>query len=321
MNISLGKQGNYVKMVHNGIEYGDMQLIAEVYDVMKNLLGMNNEEIADTFEEWNKSELSSYLIEITSIILRKKDDKKDDFVVDYILDKTGQKGTGRWTMEEAVAKGVAAPTLAAAVDARVLSAMKEERVEASRIFHDPEKSTCDRSQTIDDLKAALYASKVCSYAQGLNVIAAASNEYGWEVDLSECARLWTGGCIIRAELLTSIQAAYMRDSSLTNLLVDPSFASEINERTKKWRRVVALCISSGIACPALSGSLAYLDTYRRSRLPASLTQAQRDFFGGHTYERTDEEGRFHTAWTESHKDIGDANQRTAGERDKSHAGQ
>ena len=305
--------GNYVKMVHNGIEYGDMQLIAEVYDVLKNMLGMSNDKMADLFAEWNKSELESYLIEITEKVVRKKDDETGGYVVDYILDKTGMKGTGRWTIQEAAERGVACPTMAASLDTRMLSGRKREREAASEVLEPPEMEDVNKEQVIDDLRAALYASKICSYAQGLSLIKAASDEFGWEVNLSECARLWMGGCIIRAKLLDKIQLAFAKNSSLENLLVDSGFASEINQRSIAWRRIVALCITNGIACPSLCSSLTYLDTYRRARLPANLTQAQRDFFGGHTYERVDKEGRFHTAWTDAHKDIGDANQRTAGE--------
>ena len=306
--------GNYVKMVHNGIEYGDMQLIAEVYDVLKTVLGMSNDEMADLFAEWNKTELDSYLIEITEKVLRKKDSETGEYIVDYILDKTGMKGTGRWTIQEAAERGVACPTMAASLDTRMLSGRKKEREEASKVLKSPEMaSDVDKQQVIDDLRAALYASKVCSYAQGLSLIRAASDEFGWGVKLGECARIWMGGCIIRAKLLDDIQKAFASNSSLENLLVDSGFAAEINRRSTPWRRIVALCITNGIACPSLCSSLTYFDTYRRARLPANLTQAQRDFFGGHTYERTDKEGRFHTAWTDAHKDIGDANQRTAGE--------
>ncbi|KAL7563073.1 hypothetical protein ACA910_022566 [Epithemia clementina (nom. ined.)] len=309
--------GNYVKMVHNGIEYGDMQLIAEVYDVLKNLLNLSNEEMAEVFDDWNKSELSSYLIEITSKILRKKDDQtKEGHVVDFILDKTGMKGTGKWTIQEAAEKGVAAPTMAGALDVRMLSARKEERVEAEKILAGPSDvvRNIEKQQVINDLGAALYASKVCSYAQGLSLIRAASEEYKWNVDLSECARLWMGGCIIRAKLLDQIQNAFSVNPNLANLLVDKDFAVELNGRSPAWRRTVSLCVTAGIGCPSLCSSLTYFDTYRRGRLPANLTQAQRDFFGGHTFERVDKEGRFHTAWTDAHKDIGDANQRTAGEK-------
>jgi 6-phosphogluconate dehydrogenase len=282
---------------------------------MKNILNMSNEEIADQFAAWNKTELDSYLIEITEKCLRKKDEDTGEYVVDYILDKTGMKGTGRWTIQEAAERGVAAPTMAAALDTRMLSARKEERVAASKIFSAPAVLTSvDKDQVLDDLKAALYASKICSYAQGLGLIKAASDEFDWKVDLSECARLWMGGCIIRAKLLDSIQKAFSNNPDLANLLVDDGFAKDIIDRTPAWRRTVALCTTNGIACPSLCGSLTYFDTYRRGRLPANLTQAQRDFFGGHTYERVDKEGRFHTAWTEAHKDIGDVSARADGEQ-------
>jgi len=306
--------GNYVKMVHNGIEYGDMQLIAEVYDVMKNVLSMNNDEIADVFAEWNKGELNSYLIEITEICLRKQDDKGSGYLVDNILDKTGMKGTGLWTAKESAERGVAAPTIVAALNSRVLSSRKKERIAASKIFGPPKIEAVDKDQVISDLRAALYAAKICSYAQGLSLIKAASDEFNWNVDLAECARLWMGGCIIRAKLLDSIQMAFSKNPTLPNLMVDPGFAEEIIGVESSWRRTVALCATSGIACPSLCGSLMYFDTYRRERLPACLTQAQRDFFGGHTYERIDMPGRFHTAWTDAHKDIGDVAGRTAGEQ-------
>ena len=306
--------GNYVKMVHNGIEYGDMQLIAEVYDVMKNILGMNNTEMADQFAEWNQSELNSYLIEITEKCLRKTDSETGEYVVDYILDKTGMKGTGLWTAKESAERAVAVPTVVAALDSRVLSSKKEERVAASKIFAPPKIEVPNKKEVIADLQAALYAAKICSYAQGLSLIKGASEEFNWNIDLSECARLWMGGCIIRARLLDSIQIAFSRNPGLKNLMVDPTFAEHLIGAESSWRRVVALCVTSGIACPSLCGSLMYFDTYRRQRLPACLTQAQRDFFGGHTYERVDKPGRFHTAWTDAHKDIGDVAGRTAGEQ-------
>lgn len=306
--------GNYVKMVHNGIEYGDMQLIAEVYDVLKLALGMGNEEIADVFAEWNKTELDSYLIEITEKIFRKKDDQnKEGHVVDYVLDKTGMKGTGLWTVQEGAGQGVAIPTMSAALDARMLSARLDERQEAAKVLDAPAIKVSDHKQVIDDLRAALYASKVCSYAQGLSLIKTASDKFSWNVDLASCARLWMGGCIIRAKLLYGIQKAFGDNPDLNNLMLDSKFSSELNERSTQWRRVVALCVTSGIACPSLCGSLTYFDTYRRARLPANLTQAQRDFFGGHTYERVDKTGRFHCVWTDAHKDIGDVSGRTAGE--------
>lgn len=310
--------GNYVKMVHNGIEYGDMQLIGEAYDIMRHVLKMSNDEMAAMFEEWNKTELESYLIEITAKILAKKDDQTDKgHVIDYVLDKTGMKGTGRWTIQEAAERSVAAPTMAASLDARYISARKDERVKASSILKGPDMTAAEipvhKGQLLDDIKAALYASKVCSYAQGLGIIRGASNAMGWDVNLSECARMWKGGCIIRAALLQKIQDALARDAQLLNLLLDPIVARELNERTAAWRRVIVVAIGYGIATPSLSGSLNYFDSYRRASLPANLTQAQRDFFGGHTYERTDRDGVFHTAWTDAHKNIGDINERKAGE--------
>lgn len=307
--------GNYVKMVHNGIEYGDMQLIGEVYDILKQIVGLSNEETAKLFEEWNDGELESFLIEITYKILGKKDDLTGEGeVVDYVLDKTGMKGTGRWTVQEAAEQSVAAPTIAASLDARYISGRKSERVAASKVLDGPtDIPAVDKDQVIADLQAALYCAKVISYAQGMSIIKAASDKHGWNVDLSSCARMWRGGCIIRAALLAKIQHALSLDVNLPNLVVDPTFASEINARQMAWRRIVTLSIASGIACPALSASLQYYDQYRRESLPANLVQAQRDFFGGHTYERTDREGTFHTAWTAAHKDLGDLAGRTAGE--------
>lgn len=307
--------GNYVKMVHNGIEYGDMQLIAEVYDVLRSILGAEPPEMAKIFAKWNEGELSSYLIEITSKILERKDDLTENaYVVDKILDKTGMKGTGRWTVQEAAEQSVAAPTIAASLDSRYLSARKDERVAASIVLNGPTKiPATDRDQLIEDLEASLYAAKVCSYAQGLSIIRAASDQNEWNVDLTECARLWKGGCIIRAKLLDKIQKALNNDPDLANLMVDPDFARELNDRHMAWRRVVTLCVASGIACPALSNSLSYYDQYRRANMPANLVQAQRDFFGGHTYERLDREGAFHCAWTDTHHDIGNVKERTSGE--------
>ena len=307
--------GNYVKMVHNGIEYGDMQLIGEVYDILKQVCKLTNEEMAALFAKWNTTELDSYLIEITSKILAKKDEVSGEgYVVDYVLDKTGMKGTGRWTIQEAAERNVAAPTMAASLDARYISGRKDERVVASKILKGPSDiPSIDNTQVMEDLAAALYASKVCSYAQGLSIIEGASNDHDWKVDLAKCASLWRGGCIIRAGLLGKIQAAYENNTSLANLMVDPAFAEELNARQAAWRRIVTLCVASGISCPALSGSLQYYDSYRRASLPANLIQAQRDFFGGHTYQRIDREGVYHTAWTDAHKDIGDIESRTAGE--------
>ncbi|CAM9112169.1 unnamed protein product [Discosporangium mesarthrocarpum] len=307
--------GNYVKMVHNGIEYGDMQLIAEVYDVLKHVAGMPNEELAATFESWNTGELQSFLIEITSKIFSKKDDKTDEgYVLDKILDKTGMKGTGRWTIQEAAERSTAAPTMAAALDARYLSGRKTEREKAAGVLSGPGSiPAVPKEQLVQDIKAALYCSKVCSYAQGMNLIKSASEHFDWGVDLGECARIWKGGCIIRAAFLDDIKAAYVRDPELPNLLVDPDFAAQLLERQSAWRRVVTLCVASGIAAPAMTASLSYFDSYRRARLPANLVQAQRDFFGAHTYERVDMEGTFHCLWDDTHKEIGDVAGRIAGE--------
>ena len=285
--------GNYVKMVHNGIEYGDMQLIAEIYDVLKSLAGLDNPRMAEVFREWNAGELESFLIEITATILDKKDDLTNvppstssssssssssstapsRYITDVILDKTGMKGTGRWTIQEAAERSVAAPTIAAALDARYLSGRKEERVAAASILHGPTQiPRVESSQIVEDCRHALFAAKICSYAQGMCLIRAASDQMHWNIDVCECARSWKGGCIIRAAFLGKIQAAYKNDPHLANLMVDPSFAADLNRRQNSWRRIVSLCVASGIACPSLSASLAYYDSYRRERLPANLTQ-------------------------------------------------
>jgi 6-phosphogluconate dehydrogenase len=308
--------GNYVKMVHNGIEYGDMQLIAEVYDVMNRIIGMSNVDMSRQFARWNDGMLSSYLIEITAKILQKEDDVTGKgYVVDYILDRTGMKGTGRWTVQEAAEQSVAAPTITASLDSRYISGRKDERLAASKILKGPEEMpNVSKLQILEDLENALYCAKVCSYAQGISLIKAASDANGWDVDLSQCVKMWKGGCIIRAKLLDKIQNAFQNDPALQNLMVDPGFANELNQAQLSWRRIVTLCVASGIACPALSASLNYFDSYRRERLPANLTQAQRDFFGGHTYERIDKEGPFHCVWTKAHKAIGNLNERRAGEQ-------
>ena len=302
-----GGAGNFVKMVHNGIEYGDMQLISEAYDVLKTVGGLTNDELAAAFTEWNEAELESYLIEISSIILAKKDDqsgKSDDFLVDKILDKTGMKGTGKWTVQQAAELSIAAPTIASSLDARCLSGLKDERVSAEAFYAKlglapaGAMGAADKKQLINDVRYALYASKVTSYAQGMNLIRAKSNEQGWNLNLGEMARIWKGGCIIRAGFLDRIKNAYDRDSKLPSLLVDEQFAKEMIEREAAWRRVVTAAINAGVSVPSMSGSLAYFDTYRRARSPANLVQAQRDFFGSHTYERTDMEGWYHTLWSD-----------------------
>eukprot|EP00518_Triparma_eleuthera_P003377 CAMPEP_0182454918 /NCGR_PEP_ID=MMETSP1319-20130603/1327_1 /TAXON_ID=172717 /ORGANISM="Bolidomonas pacifica, Strain RCC208" /LENGTH=499 /DNA_ID=CAMNT_0024652947 /DNA_START=157 /DNA_END=1653 /DNA_ORIENTATION=- len=310
--------GNYVKMVHNGIEYGDMQLIAEAYNVMRSVVGMSNEDMSARFAEWNKGELKSYLIEITADILKKRDDKTGQgYVVDKIRDCTGMKGTGMWTVKEAASQSVPAPTIAAALDARFLSGRKDERVAASSILKGPsEVPSVSHDQILEDLQAALYAAKICSYAQGLCLIKAASDAEGWGVSLAECCRIWRGGCIIRSGQLDQMRAAFSKDSGLKNLMIDPDFASGLNQRHCQWRRIVTLCIASGIPCPAFCASLNYYDSYRSASSPANLTQAQRDFFGAHTFERNDMEGKHHVAWTQDHHDVGNLDERTAGDTGK-----
>jgi 6-phosphogluconate dehydrogenase len=294
--------GNHVKMVHNGIEYGDMQLIAEAYDILKTIGGLSNDDLAATFEEWNGGELESFLIEITYKIFQARDDRgadKSGYLVDQVLDKTGMKGTGRWTVQEAAERSVASGTIAAALESRFLSGLKEERVEAEKIITGPaDMPAVDRAQLISDVRQALYAAKICAYAQGMNIIREAAKQNSWTVDLGECACIWKGGCIIRAVFLDRIKAAYDRNPTLANLLIDPEFATEINARQQAWRRIVALCAASGIACPAFSASLAYLDQYRRARLPANLVQSQRDYFGSHKYLRVDGvgDGPVHSEW-------------------------
>ncbi len=293
--------GHFVKMVHNGIEYGDMQLIAEIYDVMKRGLGLKANQIGDIFEEWNKGILDSFLIEITAKILSVTDPETGKFLVDLIVDKAGQKGTGKWTGEIALDLGIAIPTIDAALTGRLLSALKDERVVASKKLTGPSDASvnpADHKKVLAALQDALYASKVCSYAQGMALIRAGSNEYKWNVDLSECARIWEGGCIIRAKLLQTIKQAFKRQGDVNNLLVDPEFSSWIVEHQANWRYAVTTAVNAGIPVPALSASLAYFDSYRCANLPQNLTQAQRDFFGAHTYERVDkpDAGFMHTDW-------------------------
>ena len=305
MYVGPGGAGNYVKMVHNGIEYGDMQLISEAYDVLKTVGGLTNEELAAAFTEWNAGDLSSFLIEISAIIFAKPDDKGEGAIIDKILDKTGMKGTGKWTVQQAADLSIAAPTIEASLDARFLSGLKEERVAAAAVFEklgvaQPTGSaSVDKAELIAKVRAALYVAKICSYAQGMNIIRAKSEAQGWGVDLGALARIWKGGCIIRAAFLDDIRAAYARDPALASLLVDPFFAQGLADRQAAWREVVALAVTAGVAVPGMTASLAYFDTYRRARTPANLVQAQRDFFGSHTYERTDgQAGWFHTLWSD-----------------------
>jgi len=295
--IGPGGAGNYVKMVHNGIEYGDMQLIAEAYDILKNIGGLTNEELHKVFTDYNKSELESFLIEITARIFAKKDEDGKTYVVDKILDKTGMKGTGKWTVQEAAELSVPAATIASALDARYLSGMLDQRIAASKILRGPiDKPQVIKLELIKDVRLALYAAKMCSYAQGMNLISEAGRKNNWNLNLGNIARIWKGGCIIRAIFLDRIKAAYDRNPLLANLLIDKEFAKEMNERHHALRKVVALGLTTGVSVPALSASISYYDSYRRARLPANLTQAQRDYFGAHTYERTDKPGSFHTEW-------------------------
>jgi 6-phosphogluconate dehydrogenase len=292
-----GGSGHYVKMVHNGIEYGDMELIAEAYYLLKRALGLSAHEFHEIFTEWNKAELSSFLIEITAKVFSKVDDDTGKPLVDVILDKAGQKGTGRWMGENALELGISIPTIIAAVNGRILSSQKEERVHASSVLTGPTKKYEGGSQKlIDATRDALYVSKICSYAQGMSLLKKASVEYGYNMDLGAIARIWRAGCIIRARLLNDITSAFNRNKDLPNLLVDDVFRESVNSRQESWRFVIQTAIESGIPMPAMSASLAYYDSYRSERLPANLIQAQRDFFGAHTFERIDKPGTFHADW-------------------------
>ena len=296
--IGQGGSGHFVKMVHNGIEYGDMQLIAEAYDLLKNTLGSTQEELHEIFSEWNKTEeLDSFLIEITADIFKKADEETGKPLVELVMDKAGQKGTGRWTVMSALEIGVSIPTITAAVNARIMSAIKEERVIAAKQLSGPTaKFDGDKKEFINKIRDALYCSKICSYAQGMDLLSKASELNGYNLNLGETARIWKGGCIIRAAFLNKIKAAYDQDSKLPNLLLAPEFKQTILDRQSAWREVVATAAKVGIPVPAFSASLDYFDSFRRDRLPQNLTQAQRDYFGAHTYERTDKEGIFHTEW-------------------------
>lgn len=290
--------GHYVKMVHNGIEYGDMQLIGEAYMLMKDALGMSHEEMHQTFAKWNKGELDSYLIEITTDILSKKDPETGQPLVEMILDKAGQKGTGKWTSQSALDLGISTPTVAEAVFARCISAVKEERAEASSLLSGPKTAFHgDKEEFIESIRQALYASKICSYAQGFSLMQSAAEEYKWDLKLGEIAMIWRGGCIIRAKFLGKIKEAYDRNPSLRNLLVDPYFAEIVQNNQARWRQVVSTAIQMGVPVPGFSSAITYFDAYRNERLWANMIQAQRDYFGAHTYQRVDKEGTFHTEWT------------------------
>ncbi|HZG60407.1 MAG TPA: NADP-dependent phosphogluconate dehydrogenase [Anoxybacillus sp.] len=290
--------GHYVKMVHNGIEYGDMQLIAEAYFLLKHVLGLSAQELHEVFAEWNKGELNSYLIEITADIFTKVDEETGKPLVDVILDKAGQKGTGKWTSQSALDLGVPLPLITESVFARFISAMKDERVKASKILSGPAVKPFegDREHFIEAVRRALYMSKICSYAQGFAQMKAASDEYNWNLQYGNIAMIFRGGCIIRAQFLQKIKGAYDRDPELPNLLLDPYFKEIVENYQQALREIISVAVMRGIPVPAFSSALAYYDSYRMETLPANLIQAQRDYFGAHTYERVDKEGIFHTEW-------------------------
>ena len=299
--IGEGGSGHFVKMVHNGIEYGDMQLICEAYQLMKDVLGMSNDEMHQTFKEWNEGELNSYLIEITADILKFKEED-GSYLVDNILDTAGQKGTGKWTASVALDLGSPLTLIGEAVFSRYLSSIKEERVEASSQLSGPRVSfSGDKAQALKDIHDALYASKMVSYAQGYTLLSDAAKAFNWNLNYGAIAMMWRGGCIIRSAFLTKIKDAYDNNSDLKNLLLDPFFKDKINQSQEGWRRIIAVAISNGVPVPAMSSSLSYFDGYRSERLPANLLQAQRDYFGAHTYERLDgKKGEFfHTEWIQN----------------------
>jgi len=298
--VGSGGAGHFVKMVHNGIEYGDMQMICEAYLIMKLGLGMSSAEMHTIFSEWNKGDLDSYLIEITRDILGTVDDETGQPMVDVILDTAGQKGTGKWTSQAALDLGIPAPTVAEAVFARAMSALKEERVVAEKILSGPDTAfKGDKTEFIEMIRQALYASKICSYAQGYQLMKAAADEYDWDLKFGEIALMWRGGCIIRAQFLGNIKEAFDKKADLQNLLLDDYFKKVIEDSQKAWRKVISTAVELGIPVPAFSSALFYYDSYRNGRLPANLLQAQRDYFGAHTYERIDKERGefFHTNWT------------------------
>jgi 6-phosphogluconate dehydrogenase (decarboxylating) len=292
--------GHFVKMVHNGIEYGDMQLIAETYDVLRRGLGLTTPEAADVFDEWNRGPLESFLIELSAHVCRVADPETGQPLVDVIQDKAGQKGTGKWTAQIALDLAVAIPTIGAAIDARVLSSLKDERVAAGRILAPTDARAsfagADRGAWTSALRDALYAARICSYAQGMALIAAGSAKYSWNISLAEMGRIWKGGCIIRARLLDPVRQAFTANPALVNLLVDPGIARDIQAAAPGWRRVAAAAATAGIPVPALGASLAYFDSYRTPRLPQNLTQAQRDAFGAHKFERVERPGFVHADW-------------------------
>jgi 6-phosphogluconate dehydrogenase len=303
-HIGPGGAGHYVKMIHNGIEYGDMQLICEAYNIFK-AAGFTPDELAEVFTEWNNGDLESYLIQITAEIFKQKDKKTKKPLVDLILDTAGQKGTGKWTVTSALDLGVPLTLIGEAVFSRCLSAQKAERVAASAVLKGPESPySGNPQQFVDDVENALYASKIISYAQGYALMDAMAKESNWSINKGGVALMWRGGCIIRSVFLGKIKEAFDRDPNLANLLLDPFFAAEIQKAQAGWRRVLAAAVTHGVPVPAISSALAYFDGYRSARLPANLLQAQRDYFGAHTYERTDKPGTFHTEWLDLRRPVG-----------------
>jgi 6-phosphogluconate dehydrogenase len=287
-------------MVHNGIEYGDMQILAEAYDVLHRGLGLTTTEAADVFDTWNRGPLESFLVELSAHVCRVRDPETGQPLVDVVQDKAGQKGTGKWTAQIALDLAVAIPTIGAALDARVLSSLKDQRVVASTKISATDTRApfagADRAAWTDALRDAVYAARVCSYAQGMALIAAGSAKYSWNINLAEMARIWKAGCIIRARLLDPVRQAFTAAPSLANLLIDPAIAREIEKAAQGWRRIVAAAASGGIPVPSLGASLSYVDSYRTARLPQNLTQAQRDAFGAHTFERVERPGFVHFEW-------------------------
>ncbi len=295
--------GHYVKMVHNGIEYGDMQLICEAYFVLKQTLGLSNDQLYEVFDTWNRGDLDSYLIEITRDIFSVKDPQGDGYLVDKILDTAGAKGTGKWMSQLALDLGVPSTLVTEAVYARCLSAMKDARVRASQVLTGPAtRFSGDAQEFIEATRQALYASKICSYAQGFVQLEAAAREHDWPLNYGEIAMLWRGGCIIRARFLDHIKEAFDRDAKLENLLLAPYFKEAVETADAAWRHVLCTAVQAGIPVPAFATALAYFDGYRQARLPANLLQAQRDYFGAHTYQRVDKEGTFHSDWIRLRKE-------------------
>ena len=294
--IGKGGSGHFVKMVHNGIEYADMQLICEAYDILKNVQGMSADEMRDVFADWNRGELNSYLIEITADILGRTDPETGAPLVDVILDAAAQKGTGKWTSREALDLGIPAPTITEAVFERYLSAMTPLRAAASKALSGPAAARALGDGFVESVRRALYASKICAYAQGFGLMVAASGAYGWELDLAGIAKIFRGGCIIRAQFLNRIVSAYGRQPALASLLLDEGFGEAVSAYQQEWRGVVAAAVQAGIPVPGMASALCYYDSLRAARLPMNLMQAQRDYFGAHTYQRVDKPGSFHTQW-------------------------